>query len=149
MGAPAGVRPGRTAAAVALLLVMLGAAWLLLRAPRLVFRPPSIRPITAAEVPGGETLILAWEGGGPPYDVLLTSAAGDPVWRAEGIPKPMVEVPREVSEPLSGGRYRWRVEGLDARGRPFQSDWFPLAVVAPEPEVVPASRSRGGAQRRR
>ena len=131
------IRPGGAAAAVALLLTLVGGAWLLLRAPRLLTGPPNIRPITAAQLKSDQPLILAWEGGGPPYDVTLVRADGEPVWRGERLPAALVRIPPQV--PLRDGKYRWQVEGRDAAGRPFASPWFDLRIEAPTGPARPVS----------
>jgi hypothetical protein len=131
------IGPGRAGAAVALLLVLLGAVWLLLRAPRLMTTPPAIRPITGTRLQPDQPLILAWEGGGPPYDVTLISAEEKPIWSGKTLQTALVRIPPEIRARLRSGDYRWRVEGRDAAGRPFASNWFELRVEEPAQPARP------------
>lgn len=124
-------RAGTTAAAGVLLLVLAAGAWLALRIRSGLGPPPPVRPIIAAQVSPEASLWLAWEGGGPPFQVLLFDPSGEEIWRSPGLAAPMAQVPRRICEALKTGvEYRWQVQAFDGRGRPFRSDLFPLAVGA-------------------
>jgi len=121
---------GRALAAGLLAVLLAAALWAAVRTAA-----PSrdagraLRPITADLVRAGDALILAWEGGGPPYQVSLTGTDGVTLWRSEMLAQPLVRVPPEVQRRMVvGAEHRWQVEAVDRRGRSFRSEPFPLTL---------------------
>ena len=113
---------------------LLVAAWLVFD---LLGRPPEavpVRCITPSEVAVGRRLILAWEGGGPPFRVTLEDGSGDRLWESGRLSEPLVEVPLGVAGRLAPNEpLRWRVEGVDRRGRTFVAQPCPLTPVGDPP----------------
>jgi hypothetical protein len=129
MPSPYRFRAGTAVAAAVLLLALSGALWLVLRGAAPRGGPPTIRPVTAARVEAGRPLLLAWEGGGPPFRVFLLGQGHEPLWESERLTAAMVEVPAPVRDRLNPGQeYHWEVEGKDSLGRTFRSEPFPLTL---------------------
>ena len=122
-------RTGTAAAALLLLLLLSLLLWLALR--RLdPPAAPAVRPVTSPVAVIGSPVLLAWEGGGPPFRVSLSRGSGELLWRSQRTSRPLVRVPEEVLSRLAAGEeYRWYVEGVDARGHRLRSDSFPLTLV--------------------
>jgi len=110
---------------------LLAAAWLgFARFGRLPAATP-VRCITPSEVAAGSRLLLAWEGGGPPFRVTLDDTAGGRLWESGRLTEPLAEVPPAVAERLAPNQpLRWTVEGVDKLGRTFVAPACPLTLVA-------------------
>ena len=128
--------PSRAGTLTAVFLLVVGvlgvlAAWWLLAHPLARGGAPvAVRPITPERHAEGAPLLLAWEGGGPPFHVVLKRLGGESVWRSSRLSAPMVEVPEEIRRAMrAGDEYEWSVEAVDRRGRPFSSGAFRLTVI--------------------
>jgi hypothetical protein len=107
-------------------------AWLVVRGPLPVDPAPSIRAITPDLVPADGPLLLAWEGGAPPYRARLVDGRGEILWESTELPGAAVELPPRVRGRLvSGETYRWTVQARDVRNRPYRSQPFSLRVAPP------------------
>jgi hypothetical protein len=90
-----------------------------------------VRCITPSEVAAGSPLLLAWEGGGPPFRVTLEDAAGGRLWESGRLTEPLAAVPPAVAGTLPPNQpLRWTVEGVDRRGRTFAAPPCPLTILA-------------------
>jgi hypothetical protein len=121
-------RTGTLVTAV-LLLALFALFWLALRRLGPSAPPPSIRPVTPPVAAAGRPLLLAWEGGGPPFEVVLEAPDGGVLWRSQRLSRALVTVPEAAKSRLAvDTEYRWHVKGVDGKGKSFRSEWFPLTL---------------------
>lgn len=133
MGA-AGRRASLAASGAIVIAGIAAASWLLFARIGRPSAPPPVRPITGPEVPAAAPLLLAWEGGGPPFRLTLSDARGHRLWSSGRLDEPIVRLPAAVQQSLRPGEpLQWWVEGFDGRGRSFRSGPFPLRLREQRP----------------